>query len=234
MTFDGRYVANEVKFLESAFVTFSPHFSDRAAFDNFYEKLHGPELRDEFLRITNFYRYLVKEGDWQIRGTEHNPVIDYLTNTYKLVALFSLIESLTTLKHEDFYEWLCHKKATEIFPIQDQNTLQMLYQDYKKSFGSIRRCVVFFDRLPSHLQGQLCDSIHINGKPIQNIKKVAEFLYNLRSKFVHEGKLVLSVADTPVYSIGEKKKRLMRSSLTISLLLEAFEVGVLEYFRSIT
>jgi hypothetical protein len=108
LTFDGRYVANESAYLEDAFAALATHFADRAAFDDFYAVLRRPELRDEFLRVTSFYRYLVKEGDWQIRVPGYDPVIDYLTNSYKLVALFSLIESLTTLKHEDFYEWLCH------------------------------------------------------------------------------------------------------------------------------
>lgn len=63
-----------------------------------------------------------------------------------------------------------------------------------------------------------------------SIKKLAEFLYNLRSKFVHEGKLVLNVTETTVYLIG--KKGLTRSTLTMSTLFEAFEVGVLEYFRN--
>jgi hypothetical protein len=115
-------------YLEDAFAALATHFADRAAFDDFYAVLRRPELRDEFLRVTSFYRYLVKEGDWQIRVPGYDPVIDYLTNSYKLVALFSLIESLTTFKHEDFYEWLCYQEPAAVFPIQDGVALQKLYR----------------------------------------------------------------------------------------------------------
>lgn len=231
MSADGRFVHNENAFVEDAFIALAGRFIDRAAFNTFYATLTTPSTRDEFLRVTSFYRYLVKEGDWQITVQGIDPIIDYLTNSYKLVALFSLIESLTDLRHEDFYEWLSHRQPA-IYPIQDGAELKKLYQEYKESYGSIRRCVAFFDRLPPELKARLCSAIHVKGQPIASIRKLAEFLYNLRSQFVHEGRLVLDVSETPIYSIS--KKGATRSSLTIGALLEAFEVGVIEYFRNET
>jgi len=228
---DGRFVHNEKQFVEDAFVALAGRFIDRVAFDTFYTTLTAASTRDEFLRVTSFYRYLVKEGDWQIAVQGADPIIDYLTNSYKLVALFSLIESLADLRHEDFYEWLSHRQPA-IYPIQDGTELKKLYQQYKESYGSIRRCVAFFDRLPPELKSRLCSAIRVKGQPMASIRKLAEFLYNLRSQFVHEGRLVLDVRETPTYSIG--KKGATRSSLTIGALLEAFEVGVIEYFRNET
>jgi len=230
LTFDGRFVANEREYLEDAFAVFATRFADRAAFDAFYATLRKQEVRDEFLRIASFYRFLVKEGDWRITVPGFDPVIDYLTNSYKLIAIFSLIESFSALEHEDFYEWLLHQESASVYPIQDQTALAELYLKYKESFGAIRRCVAFFDRLPSQLQQRLCDAIYIKDQPIVSIKKLAEFLYNLRSKFVHEGKLVLAVSESSNYSLG--KKGVIQSTLTMTTLHEAFEVGVLEYFRS--
>lgn len=231
MSFDGRYVRNESAYVEDAFAALAGRFVDRAAFDTFYATLSTASARDEFLRVTSFYRYLVKEGDWRIAVQGVDPIIDYLTNSYKLVALFSLIESLTDLRHEDFYEWLSHRQPA-VYPIQDDAALENLYQAYKESFGSIRRCVAFFDRLPPELKSRLCGAIRVKDQPMASIRKLAEFLYNLRSKFVHEGRLVLNVSEAPTYSIG--KKGVTRSSLTIGALLEAFEVGVIEYFRNET
>lgn len=230
MTFDGRYVANESAYIEDAFAVLVAHFADRAEFDNFYTALRSSEVKDEFLRVTAFYRYLVREGDWQIRVSGYDTVIDYLTNSYKLVAVFSLIESLTTLEYQDFYEWLCHENPDDVFPITDRTALQNLYLEYKNTFGSIRRCVAFFERLPDQLQGRLCCAVKIGGQPIPNIKKLAEFLYNLRSKFVHEGKLVLNVSEGTVYSF--RKKGVTQSTLSMDILFEAFEVGVLRYFSN--
>lgn len=230
LTFDGRYVANERAHLEDAFAILATRFADRSTFDAFYATLETPQSRDEFLRVTSFYRYLVKEGDWRITVPGFDPVIDYLTNSYKLIAIFSLIESLSTLEHEDFYTWLSHQEAAQVYPIQDRAALTGLYKKYKKSFGAIRRCVAFFDRLPQDLQQRLCSAVQVKGQPMASIKKLAEFLYDLRSKFVHEARLVLVVSESPIYSLG--KKGLTRSALTMSTLHEAFEVGVLAYFRN--
>lgn len=71
--------------------------------------------------------------------------------------------------------------------------------------------------------------MHIGGEPLSSVKHLAEFLYNLRSKFVHEARLVLQVSTNPVASVGNKG--LVLADLPIGLLFDAFEEGVLAYFR---
>ena len=201
-------------------------FSDAAAFDAFYVALCD-EQKDDFLRVASSYLFLVKKGDWHVKVEDSNPVIDYFTNSFKLVSLFSLIESLSSEKHQDFYEWLGHMGG-DIYPISDKAVLKRHHDNYKTTFGSIRRCVAFFERLSSAQQADLCNSIQIDGAPVKSIKDVAQFLYNLRSKFVHEGKFVLDIASVPVMSRHKDLNAL--TALSMPKLLEAFEEGVVAYF----
>ena len=142
-------------------------FADAAAFDAFYVTL-SDEQKDDFLRVASSYLFLVKQGDWHVTVEGSNPVIDYFTNSFKLVSLFSLIESLSSEKHQDFYGWLGHTGG-DIYPISDKAALKHLHEKYKTTFGSIRRCVVFFERLSSAQQLDLCNSIQVNGAPVKSI-----------------------------------------------------------------
>lgn len=201
-------------------------FLDAPAFNAFYTALTN-EQKDDFLRVASSYLFLVKQGDWHVTVEGSNPVIDYFTNSFKLVSLFSLIESLSPEKHQDFYEWLGHIGG-DIYPISDKATLKQLHEKYKATYGSIRRCVAFFERLSSAQQADLCNAVQINGAPVKSIKDVAQFLYNLRSKFVHEGELVLDIANVPVMSTHKNANTL--TTLSMHRLLEAFEEGVIAYF----
>ena len=203
---------------------------DGWAFDFFYESLDD-HAKDTFLRVAGLYLFLVKEGDWHVRVEGSNPVIDYFTNSFKLVALFSLIESLSRQRHQDFCEWMGHQ-GQGIFPIRDKSALRRLYEGYKVTYGAIRRCVAFFERLSEHRQAKLRASIQVDGAPAKTMKDVAQFLYNLRSKFVHEGELVLDIAAIPVMS--RHKDAVTLTGLSIPNLLEAFEEGVIEYFVEAT
>jgi hypothetical protein len=209
---------------------FSNHLGGKVGFEHFYDGLTDEE-KDLFLGVASKYVYLVKNGDWRVELEDCEPVIDYFTNSFKLVSLFSLIESLSSEKYEDFYEWL-QKQEDEIFPIPDQSKLKSLYEEYKKTYGSIRRCVRFFERLPPTRQIELRSGLMVRGKPVSEIRAVAEFLYNLRSKFVHQGEFVLEIASIPMMSSHKNAETM--TDMPISTLLRAFEQGVLAYFGRIT
>ena len=69
----------------------------------------------------------------------------------------------------------------------------------------------------------------MRGKPPAEIKVVAEFLYNLRSKFVHEGEFVLDIASFPM--ISRHNNAVTLTNISIPTLLRMFEEGMLAYFR---
>lgn len=214
-------------YAESVFVT---KLGGQEAFDAFYVRLTDQE-KDLFLGATVKYVFLVRDGDWHVMRDDCNPVIDYLTNSFKLVSLFSLIESLSPERHEDFYEWL-RKRDDVTYPISDKTVLKRLYEEYKQTYGSIRRCVRFFERLPAQRQDELRAGFIVRGKSVPEINAVAEFLYDLRSKFVHEGEFVLDIASMPVMS--QHKNTYTVTNISIPCLLRAFEDGLLAYFRSAT
>jgi hypothetical protein len=223
----GRYLCHEASYKRDAYAVLKEHFSGKRAFDRFYAAIPESQ-RNDFLRVCASYRYMAKHGDWKIKVRGVNSVIDYLTNSYKLVAVFSLIESLSDLEHRDFYQWLTAKDRKLSFPIPDRRALDDLYKEYKVSYGAIRRCEKFFLSLPLDEQKSLCGSVSLDKKPTAEIKKLAEYLYQLRSKFVHNGEFVLEIGG-PIYAIT--KKGLVHSSLTVGAVFRAFELGLLVHFR---
>jgi hypothetical protein len=72
----------------------------------------------------------------------------------------------------------------------------------------------------------------VKGEPVSDIKAVAEFLYNLRSKFVHEGEFVLDIASMPVMS--RHKNAVTLTNISVPTLLRMFEEGVVAFFRRAT
>ena len=229
MVSDGRDVAGEVTFKQYAYTALMSHFADRAAFDDFYASLENPTIKDEFLRVAAFYLFLVKRGDWHVAVDGSAPVVDYLTNSFKVVALFALIESLSDTNNQDLSLWLLSRDAHTTFPIADPAALLKLNEDYKATYGSIRRCVAFFSGLKPDRQRALCEAIRVDEKPLASIRKVAEFLYDLRSKFVHEARLVLSLGGFT--ALSSKGQKVVETNLSVETLLEVFEEGVLAYFR---
>lgn len=226
MTFGGRYVKNADPFKSDAFAVLRTKFRDRRAFESFYEAIPDARRKNEFLRVCCSYRYLAKHGKWQVYVRGVNKDISYLDNSVKLVAVFSLIESLSDEKHQDFYDWLSTQSAAAAFPIKTKAELDARYSVYKSTYGYIRRCVTFFDRLGPEQKAALCRSISIEGKPTENIKKLAQHLYRLRSNFVHPGEFAHELSSGYIFT----DKGVVRSTLTVEAVFDAFENGLLAYF----
>jgi hypothetical protein len=223
---DNRYVANADKFKNFSYLALSSRFANREEFESFYSSLGDPAIKGEFLRAASFYLFLVKNGDWHTAVDGSNEIVGYMTNSLKLVALFSIVESLSDKQYKDFYSWLC--KEVDVFPVKDKAALSELYGNYKNEYGSTLRCKTFFENLPQSRQDTLLRAITIDGKPFTSIEQVAGFLYDLRSKFVHEARFA-HVGDGAVLSM--KGNRLVQLDLSIDVLLESFEEGLLVYFR---
>lgn len=226
----GRYVSSEAKFTSFAFEALGSNFSHRREFDEFYNALSNEQVKDEFLRVASFYLFLVKQGDWHVDVDGTEPVVSYLTNSYKLVALFSLIESISGEKYQDFFDWLSVRDKALVFPIVDNTQLRALYDEYKESFGSIRRCVKFFGRLSESRKAELCAAIQVNNECLKTIEQVARFLYNLRSEFVHESRLALALDGCLV--VSHETGKAVVTNLSVGALQDAFEEGVVEHFRA--
>ncbi len=229
MSADRRYIEAEEKFKEFAFEALASVFSSREEFEAYYAGIEGEDSKNTFLRVSAYYLFLVKKGEWRVAVDGVDQVIEYFSVSYKLVALFSLIESLSTESFMDFYGWLQATKRSDVFPITDNERLAGLYDAYKASFGSTRKCVAFFEGLPTLRQQQLCNAIEIDRRPLADIKKLAHFLYELRSGFVHEGRLVHAVSGGAV--MFKQGNKFVHARLALEPLLLAFEEGVVAHFQ---
>ena len=87
---DLRYLETKTntRFLEYAYVALREHFSSHDGFLNYFNAIQTDEMENLFLRTAAFYLFLVKRGDWVVDVSGSDKVIDYLTNTYKYIAIF--------------------------------------------------------------------------------------------------------------------------------------------------
>ena len=85
-------------FLDRAYHALRSHFSSREAFESYFNAIETDDRKNLFLKTASFYLFLVKGGDWVLDFPKSDKVIDYLTDTYKYISIFSLIESLSEKK----------------------------------------------------------------------------------------------------------------------------------------
>jgi hypothetical protein len=214
--------------VDRAFQALRSKFENRAAFDAFISSIDPPARRAQFITAAEMYLFLVKHGDWHVEVDGVDSVISYFTNSYKLIGLFAIIESLSDKKHLDFYAWLS-RHAT--YPIGSKKELASYYDLYNADYGATRRCQRFFEKLPRTHQEQLCKAVEIDGKPLKSTKELAVFLYNLRSKFVHEAKFALPIGSPfPVLSNAGTKKR-TTTKFKPGTIEDMFEEGLIAWFR---
>lgn len=226
-TKDLRYLNDREKFIEYAFLALGGHFRSRDDFLGFFDRIKTDERKSLFLRTASFYLFLAKQGDWTVDVPGSDKGVDYLTNTYKYVGLFSLIESLSDENFIDFYQFMVRRKSAVQFPI-NRDMLDEIYENYKNEFGSIKRCISFFKALSLDRQRDLISRLTVRGTEA-SIENLAKYLYELRSKFVHEAELVHHMSGGT--SISWRRGHLVKCSLSITDAMTFFEEGLIEHFK---
>jgi hypothetical protein len=135
---DLRYLQHRGWFSGLAFDAFQKYFGSRSDFDAFVDSIVGDEEKSRFLKVTSFYKFLVKDGRFSVPGYEEAKDFD---KTYRFVGIVVLIEFVeSNVSFEEFYSWL-RKSAT--FPIQNQQDLDSHYEQYKAKFGVMHKMVSF-------------------------------------------------------------------------------------------
>jgi hypothetical protein len=117
---DQRYLFAKDKFLEYSFQALQNQFGTKDEFLSFFEAIENDEQKNLFLKTASFYLFLVKKGDWFVDIPGSDKRVDYLTDTYKYIAIFSLIEFLQEKEFMDFYSFLVRRKTNVNFPINDK------------------------------------------------------------------------------------------------------------------
>ncbi|WP_162588403.1 hypothetical protein [Variovorax sp. RA8] len=197
--------------------------------DEFYEAIPTNEEKFLLLSTCASYRYMVKDGDWVSKVNGIEQVVDYITDSHKLLTIFALIESLSNLKHVHFQQWLKNEKK---LPILDEKHLNKLNDEYLLTYGSIKKVVAFFERLSDDHQAKLCNLLTKQREPMDSIKRFAQFLYNMRSQFAHEGKLSVGLQNAPTIKFMGKDSILIE--VKIEDVMEAFELGLISRFTQRT
>ena len=150
---DLRFLDAKDTFLERAYLALKKQFPSRDAFDAYFNAIRDDEQKNLFLKTASFYLFLVKCGDWVVNVPNSDKVIDYFTNTYKYVAIFSLIESLSEEQFVDFYQFLTRLKSRVKFPIADRRPLMSITKNTSKS--SARLDVVYLSSRRSVRRGNV-------------------------------------------------------------------------------
>jgi len=228
---DQRYIASEGKFLEYSFYALKDRFKSMKEFVAFYEKISSDVSKNLFLKTASFYLFLVKNGYWCVDIPESSKKIDYLDDTYKYIAIFSLIESIQENEYIDFYSYLIRRKTNVKFPISDKKKLEQLYSDYKQEFGSVQMANNFFNSLSKRSKDDLIQNLEVRDAT-PSIDNLSKYLYNLRSKFVHEAQLIANMSGKTTVSKYRNKNAICR--LSINKLMEFFEEGLIIHFSGIS
>lgn len=106
---DLRYLVLQDKFVEYAYLALKGRFVSKNDFTAFFNAIINNDQKNLFLKTATFYLFLVKQGDWFVDVPGSNKRVDYLTDTYKYIAIFSLIESLRKHNFMDFFAYLIKK-----------------------------------------------------------------------------------------------------------------------------
>ena len=226
---DQRYLSAKDKFIEYSYQALQDQFGTKEEFLSFFYAIEDDEQKNLFLKTASFYLFLVKNGNWFVDIPGSDKKVDYLTDTYKYIAIFSLIESLQEKEFMDFYAFLLRRKTKVNFPINDKKELEQWYQKYKNEFGSIHQSVKFIKALSAERKADLIKNLEVkNVKP--TIENLSKYLYNLRSKFVHEAELVVNLSGKT--TISRYGKKIVICKLSLIKLMEFFEEGLITYFAT--
>lgn len=218
-----RYLPAEDKFLGYAFQALGDYYNSWEEFHMKYNTIQTDDDKEKFLEVASFYLFLVKNGNWEVNVDGSDSYVEYLDHSYKFIALFSLIESLSSGDFRDFFSYL---NTRNVFPISKEQ-LKMLYGEYNKQYGSIQNCRKFFEQYAQHATEKLAKKLIIGNESLFP-EGVAKYLYDIRSKFIHECRLVLETSENPTLSNRQNKSVL--SNMTLPNFMELFEEGLINYF----
>lgn len=224
---DYRYLANKEDFLDYAFDVFREHIPDKSQFRAQFEAIDSDSRKNRFLHVASFYRFMVKYGSFRydIPGM---PEYDYIDITYKYIALMSLIEAIFAEdRYVDFFEWLMRRAREGLFPITDRKQLSALYSEYKAEYGARNKAVLFFSSLYDSAKMYLTNQLKV-GDAERSIEYIARLLYDIRSEFLHNARLILEFGEGIMFST-RRSKRLI-SMVPFDDLKLIFETGLLKHF----
>ena len=224
---------NDAIFKKDTYEALSSQFNDLNEFEEFYSNLENDRVKDDFLRVGSAYLFFVKSGDWHVNVERSNPVIDYFTNSFKLVSTLSIAEGLNNKRNIDFFQWLNKKENRNLFPIDNEIDLQSHYAKYKEEYGSIHNVKDFFNGLSDKTKNSLCKLVTVNGNEIESIEELIKLIYRARSNFAHSTKHTLELSNALHFG-GTEKRPIVWRKFKFEYLLAAVEEGIVIHFKKLS
>lgn len=222
------YLDDKRKFLEYSYSALKTQFHNKKEFLTFFDSICSNEAKNHFLYISSIYLFLVKACTFEVNVSGSDKEVDYITNTPKFVNIFSLVEALYTKdEYVDFFTFLTRRKSNVGFPIKNRSELEEIYKRYKQEYGATQKAVRFFNSLSPECKELIRAKLKIVDSE-NSISDLAKLLYEIRSKFLHQGRLVKTFG--PGTTIGKPGKKVIVNDLTIEDVESCFEYGLLAYF----
>jgi len=211
----------------------------------FYETIVRAVFRNPYV---SFYKDIIWEEFWTSISKENKIKAEKVCHFYyymclpfkesyevpdakRLVFTASIMESLMTENHVDFYGFLVSKKFENISP----QKLKELIEQYREENGSSKKFRSYFERyfLEEDLR-YLCHSIKKQKIDVfvqlETNKELADFFYNLRSKVVHNANL-LTISNEVIGSFDfDLKDKKYKLDINIYEYLKSFEKSLVKYF----
>jgi hypothetical protein len=220
-----RYLKGQNEYLNDGFEAFKEYFSDRQQFDDFFGSIQNDKAQNGFLMMASLYKFYVKDGIISHRDQNY---VDHIEETYKYIALFSLIEALCGRRdYIRLYDASEKGASPGVTPSVDSERLQALYDRHKRDQGAVQRLIGFLGSLDAASRSLLQTKLK-GGGPEKTAEPIAKVLYQLKSEFLRYAKLILEFGDGAVQST--MKKRAAESGLTLDDLSLFFERGLLIHF----
>lgn len=211
------------------YITWQNHFDNLESCKEFIAKLKE-DLKEKLWELSLFYYFSLKNPN----------VKDNLNDSFKLIIMTSIIEALMSVhKFMEFDQWMLkecsEKKKNEVKNKSFEKQLKILWKDYKNEYGAHKKFKTFFYYyLPKEEQDILIQGFEKldEDRPPTTIKDVAEWLYTMRSNFVHNAEQVL-LPNKEISFLGHKiGKNFLSISSNIDEILSVFEKGFMQYFKS--
>ncbi len=225
---DMRYLDAKEKFLDYCWEVFDDYFQSEDQFRAQFEQVPSDAKKNTFLKLTSFYKFLVRDGKFITKVGGQDSYTDYLDHTYKFIAIMSFIEAMSTVSYRDFYEWLnARKRRSSVFPIRTPDDLTSLYGRYKEAHGASRKAEHFFESLDNRSRSFLASRITILDRATP-ASALAKLLYEIRSESVHRARLIVEFVSGGMFS--SRGGRMVYSSIEFDDLALLFEDGLLQHF----
>jgi len=221
-----RYLTEKQKFLGFAFDVCQEYFDNVKDFDAFFNSIDSDDRKDKFLKIVSYYKFLIRDGKFYNEDPKFDKYIDCLDETYKYIALISLIESIYNQnEYKEFYEWIKMNPESVPFPITHLSDLEGYYEAYKKEHGVTQKVGKFFCSLDDQCKNIIKTKLKVKGK--NDFLPLANYFYKIRSEFVHNANLVLQFGKETTIA-GDNAE--IVSDLNLQDLKMFFEHGLLKHF----